>query len=286
MPAMTTTAFETLMLTRDGRVALITLNRPDRHNAYTARMGAELGAAFAELEADDAVGAIVVTGAGRDFCVGADLGGGGDTFNRLADTEQRAQDRVRADGTLPPWEMRTPIIGAINGAAVGVGITLPMQWDIRIVARDAKLGFVFNRRGVTPEANSTWIVPRLIGVSRAMELLLSGRMFSGEEAVTLGLASQAVDADKVLPTALALARDIANNVAPLSAALTKRMIYRFLSEADPNAAHALEGRVFSWMGQQVDAREGVMSFLEKRQPAWTMSKRTQLPAELDGLERS
>jgi enoyl-CoA hydratase/carnithine racemase len=280
MRAMTTMAFETLELTRDERVALITLNRPDRRNAYTPRMGAELGEAFADLEADDSVRAIVVTGAGRDFCVGADLAGGGDTFDRLTDTEQRAQDRERVGRAVLPWEMRTPIIGAINGAAVGVGITLPMQWDIRIVARDAKLGFVFNRRGVTPEANSTWIVPRLIGVSRAMELLISGRMFSGEEAVTLGLASQAVDADQVLPTALTLAHDIARNVAPLSAALTKRMIYRFLSEPDPNAAHALEGRVFAWMGQQTDAREGVTSFLEKRHAEWTMSKRTELPFEV------
>lgn len=277
---MATVAYETLLVQRQGRVGLITLNRPERRNAYTSRMGAELGQAFAEMEADENVRAIVVTGAGKYFCAGADLEGGGGTFNRLADDEERAQERQRAAGGPRPWEMRTPIIGAINGSAVGIGITLPMQWDIRIVARDARLGFVFNRRGVTPEANSTWIVPRLVGVSRAMELLLTGRLFSGEEAVAMGLASQAVDADQVLPTAMALAQDLADNVAPLSAAITKRLIYRFLSEPDRNAAQALEGRAFSWMGSQADAREGVTAFLEKRQPDWKLGKHTQLPFDL------
>jgi enoyl-CoA hydratase/carnithine racemase len=276
---MTAVAYETILVQCEAGVGLITLNRPERRNAYTSQMGAELGDAFRQLEADESVRAIVVTGAGKYFCAGADLGGGGTTFNRLADDEQRARDRVRASEGPRPWEMRTPIIAAINGSAVGIGITLPMQWDIRIVARDARLGFVFNRRGVTPEANSTWIVPRLIGVSRAMELLLTGRVFSGEEAMAMGLASQAVEADQVLPIAMTLARDIADNVAPLSAAVTKRLIYQFLSEPDRNAAHAVEARAFAWMGQQADAREGVTSFLEKRQPNWSMSKHTELAFE-------
>src|SRR5579864_8709816 len=277
---MPNVAYETILVDCAERVACITLNRPDRRNAYTARMGAELGDAFRELEADEAVRAIVVTGAGKYFCAGADLGGGGGTFDRLSDDEARQRDRERASAAPRPWEMRTPIIAAINGSAVGIGLTLPMQWDIRIVARDARLGFIFNRRGVTPEANSTWIVPRLIGVSRAMELMLSGRLFSGEEAVAMGLASQAVEADQVLPTAMALAQDLAANVAPLSAAITKRLIYRFLSESDRNAAQALEGSAFSWMGSQADAREGVSAFLEKRQPEWQLSKHSQLPFDL------
>jgi len=272
-------AYDTILVECADHVGLITLNRPDRRNAYTAHMGAELGDAFAQLEADEATRAIVVTGAGAYFCAGADLGSGGGTFNRLSDDEARAQDRARAAKAPRPWEMRTPIIAAINGSAVGIGITLPMQWDIRIVARDARLGFVFNRRGVTPEANSTWIVPRLIGVSRAMELMLTGRMFSGAEAVEMGLASQAVDADQVLPTAMALARDIAANVAPVSAAITKRLIYQFLGEADRNAAHQLESRAFAWIGQQADAREGVTSFLEKRPPQWKLSKHLDLAYE-------
>src|SRR5262245_51582548 len=242
-------------------------------------MGAELADAFGQLEADEAIRAIVVTGAGAYFCAGADLDSGGSTFNRLSDDETRARDRALVAAAPRPWEMRTPIIAAINGSAVGIGITLPMQWDIRIVARDARLGFVFNRRGVTPEANSTWIVPRLIGVSRAMELMLTGRMFSGAEAVEMGLAAQAVEADQVLPTAMTLARDIAANVAPLSAAITKRLIYQFLGEPDRNAAHEIESRAFAWMGQHADAREGVTSFLEKRPPEWRVSKLAELAYE-------
>jgi enoyl-CoA hydratase/carnithine racemase len=272
-------AYETILLARHGGVGVVTLNRPERRNAYTPRMGAELRDAFEELEADDEVRAIVVTGAGHHFCAGADLGRGGSTFDRRSDDEERTRDRERVAQGPRPWEMRTPIIGAINGAAVGVGITLPMQWDVRIVARGAKLGFVFNRRGLVPEANSTWIVPRLIGVSKAMELLLTGRMFSGEEAVEMGLASLAVEASEVLPTAMALAQDIAENVAPLSAAVTKRLVYGFLAEPDRNRAQALEGRAFWWLGQQADAAEGVSSFLEKRAPQWKLSKQADLPFE-------
>jgi enoyl-CoA hydratase/carnithine racemase len=276
---MATAAHETILLAREGGVGLITLNRPDHRNAYTPRMGAELRDAFQELEADDGTRAIVVTGAGRHFCAGADLGRGGSTFDRRRDDDQRARDRERLGQGPHPWEMRTPIIAAINGSAVGVGITLPLQWDVRIVAREAKLGFVFNRRGLIPEANSTWILPRLIGLSQAMELLLTGRIFSGEEAVAMGLAGRAVDAEQVLPAAMELARDIAENVAPLSAAVTKRLVYRFLGEPDRSQAQALEGRAFWWMGQQADAAEGVTSFLEKRKPDWKLSKRTELPFE-------
>jgi len=275
---MATTAYETILLVRQEGVGLVTLNRPDRRNAYTARMGMELHEAFAELEADEAVRAIVVTGAGRDFCVGADLERGGDTFKPSPGDERETIDQRRSANPLRPWEMATPIVAAINGAAVGVGITLPMQWDIRIVAAEARLGFVFNRRGVIPEANSLWLVPRLIGASRAMELLLTGRLFSGAEAVEMGLASQAVEREQVLPTAMELARDIAANVGPASAAITKRLIYRFLAEPDRDAAHALEGQTFWWAGRQADAAEGITAFLEKRPPSWKLSKHTRPPS--------
>jgi enoyl-CoA hydratase/carnithine racemase len=216
----------------------------------------------------------VVTGSGRDFCVGADLERGGTTFDRSDDT-LRAE---RADRpALRPWEMATPIIAAINGSAVGVGLTLPMQWDIRIAAADAKLGFVFNRRGVIPEANSTWIVPRLVGVARAMDVLLTGRLFTGEEAAAMGLVSRAVEREQVLPVALEIAHDIAANTAPVSVALTKRLVYEGLAEPDRNAAQAREGRAFWWTGRQADAAEGVSAFLQKRPPEWKLSKRTPVP---------
>lgn len=266
-------SYEAILLERSGPVGVVTLNRPERRNAYTPRMGAELNRALAELEADDAVRAIVVTGAGRDFCVGADLERGGDTFHRRADD---GRDELR-DARVKPWEMATPVIGALNGAAVGVGLTLPMQWDIRVTARDARLGFVFNRRGVMPEAGSLWIVPRLVGVSRAMELLLTGRLFTGEEAAQIGLVSRAVERDEVLPAAMDIAADIAANVAPVSAALTKRLLHAFCEQPDRDAARALEGQAFWWLGQQADAREGITAFLEKRPPEWKMSKRTEPP---------
>lgn len=271
---MATTAYETILLERRGAVGVVTLNRPDRRNAYTARMGVELHQAFEALEADDGVRAIVVTGAGRDFCVGADLERGGGTFNRSDETvRQERADRP----ALRPWEMATPIIGAINGSAVGVGLTLPMQWDIRVAAADAKLGFVFNRRGVIPEANSTWIVPRLIGVARAMDVLLTGRLFTGQEAADLGLVGRAVERDRVLPIALEIAEDIAANTAPVSVALTKRLVYEGLTEPDRSAAVTREGRAFWWSGRQADAAEGVRAFLEKRPPEWKLSKRTPVP---------
>jgi len=274
---MATTTYETILLEREGAVGVVTLNRPERRNAYTATLGFELHRAFADLEADDAVRAIVVTGAGRDFCVGADLDRGGSTFRRSAGDERDRLDRRRSTETVRPWDMDTPIIAAINGSAVGVGLTLPMQWDIRIVARDARLGFVFNRRGVMPEANSLWLVPRLIGASRAMELLLTGRLLTGEEAAEIGLASRAVEREQVLPTALELARDIAANVAPASGALTKRLVYRFLAEPDRAAALELESRTFWWTGQQADAAEGVTAFLQKRTPEWKLSKHGRPP---------
>jgi len=270
---MATTAYETILLERRGRVALVTLNRPERRNAYTARLGAELHDAFAALEEDDEVRAIVVTGAGRDFCVGADLERGGDTFSRSGNFD----DERPARPALRPWEMATPIIAAINGSAVGVGLTLPMQWDIRIAAADARLGFVFNRRGVIPEANSTWIVPRLVGVARAMDVLLTGRLFTGEEAAAMGLVSRAVERERVLPVALEIAEDIAANTAPVSVALTKRLVYESLAEPDRAAAQAREGRAFWWTGRQADAAEGIRAFLDKRPPAWKLSKRTPVP---------
>ncbi|HXM58132.1 MAG TPA: enoyl-CoA hydratase-related protein [Candidatus Dormibacteraeota bacterium] len=270
------TGYEAIRLERRGAIGLVTLHRPERRNAYTGRMGVELHAAFAELEADDEIRAIVVTGAGRDFCVGADLERGGGTFNRIENFEDAARPPVET--TTPPWEMATPIIAAINGSAVGVGLTLPMQWDIRIAAADAKLGFVFNRRGIIPEANSTWIVPRLVGVSRAMELLLTGRLFTGAEAAEIGLVSRAVERDQVLPAALEIAEDIAANTAPLSVAVTKRLVYEGLTEPDREAAQGRENAAFWWMGKQADAAEGITAFLEKRPPRWRQSKRTPVQA--------
>ncbi|MBX3482045.1 enoyl-CoA hydratase-related protein [Phenylobacterium sp.] len=268
-----------LVETRDA-IALVTLNRPERMNAWTFRLQAELNHAFAAAEADDAIRAVVVTGAGRAFCAGADLSGGGQTFaGDGAGGMGSEADAARMARKVQPYRMRTPIIAAINGPAVGAGLTLPMMWDLRVVAEDAKLGFVFNRRGVMPDADLIWTLPRMIGYGPAMDVLLTGRIFDGAEARALGLAHRAVRREAVVETALALGRDIAANTAPASVAITKRLMYDFLTEGWPEAAR-LQREMFDWTGRQADAREGVLSFVERRPPAWSLSKTRDWPEAL------
>jgi enoyl-CoA hydratase/carnithine racemase len=261
----------TLFDVKDG-IATITLHRPERMNAYTAQMGAELNAHLVRCDEDDAVRAVVVTGAGRAFCAGADLERGGETF---AGGPQTAGGRPAR--TIQPWEVRKPIIAAINGAAVGVGMTIPLQYDMRVAAREAKLGFLFVRRGVMTELSSTWILPRLVGIARAADLLLSGRIVLGEEAAALGLVNEAVPAAEVLPRAQAIAREIAENCAPVSVALTKRMIWEHLGGPPPVEVAKREAKALYALGKLADSREGVTSFLEKRKPHWTLSPTKDMP---------
>jgi enoyl-CoA hydratase/carnithine racemase len=254
-------------------VAVVTLNRPEQMNTLTPRMGLEMGHALRTLEDDEAVRAIVVTGAGRAFCAGAALDPAGSTFNSgLAD-----EDLGPPASALSPWEFTTPILGAINGHAVGVGITWALQWDIRIAAEDAKIGFVFTRRGLLPEANSLWLLSRAVGSSLALELLLTGRTFSGAEAAEIGLVSRAVPAAEVLPATLEVAHDIAANTAPAAVALTKQLFYKYLRTGDRDAARAEEREAFSWLVGQPDATEGMTSFLERRPPVWRDSKHVTWP---------
>jgi enoyl-CoA hydratase/carnithine racemase len=248
-------------------VATVTLDRPERMNAWTWRMGRALDDALRACDADDAVRVMVVTGAGRAFCAGADLGRGGETFDSRDEGEMR---RAMRGEPLEAWTLSKPVIAAINGAAIGVGLTLALRYDLRIAARDAKLSFAFVNRGVVPELSSTWILPRLVGVARASDLLLTGRIFSGEEAAQLGLVNEAVERERVLERALEIARHIAVRSAPASVAATKRAIWRHLAEPDPSAAARWEARALTWLGNQVDAKEGVVSFLEKRDPQWSL----------------
>jgi enoyl-CoA hydratase/carnithine racemase len=250
-------------------VATITLNRPERMNAWTAQMGAELFEHLLRCDEDDSVRAIVVTGAGKAFCAGADLERGGETFAGSGDRNARR--------TIQPWEVRKPIIAAINGAAVGVGLTLPLQYDIRIAAKEAKLALLFVRRGILPELSSTWILPRLVGVARAADLLLSGRTVLGEEAAQLGLVNEAVPATEVLRRARQIACDIAENCAPVSVALTKRMLWEHLGGPPPVEVAKREAKALWALGRMADAHEGVQSFLEKRKPRWSLSPTRDLP---------
>ena len=258
-------------------VLTITLHRPDRLNAFTTRMMHELIDAFDQADADDAVRAIIVTGAGRAFCAGADLGGGGDTFNYRGeepiDLHRDGGGRV----TLRIFESKKPVIAAINGPAVGVGATMTLPMDVRIAARGARMGFVFARRGIVPEACSSWFLPRLVGISRAMEWVATGRVFPAEEAHAGGLVTHLVEPEALLDTARGLAREIADNTSAVSVALARQLLWRMLGADHPMEAHKVDSKCIFWAGQQADAREGVTSFLEKRPARFTLRPSRDMP---------
>jgi enoyl-CoA hydratase/carnithine racemase len=276
-----TASYETLLVDVADGVATITFNRPEKMNAFNWKMNGEFHEAMWKCEADEEVRVIVVTGAGRAFCAGMDLSEGtedvfGETGHKTHDdTFKTDSDHIAERSAF--WRMRTPVIGAINGAAVGVGITITTMFDVRFVAEDAKLGFNFVRRGVVPDASVTWTLPRIVGATRALDLLMTGRMFSGRDAVDYGLALAAYPADQVLAAAQEYARDLAANTAPGAVAATKALIGRFLESDDRNAAMALETKLVWWSGAQPDAVEGVMSFMEKRAPSWKGSKHADFP---------
>ena len=258
-------------------VLTITLHRPDRLNAFTTRMMHELIDVFDRADADDAVRAIIVTGAGRAFCAGADLGGGGDTFNYRG---EEPIDRHRDGGgrvTLRIFESKKPVIAAINGPAVGVGATMTLPMDVRIAARGARMGFVFARRGIVPEACSSWFLPRLVGISRAMEWVATGRVFPAEEAHAGGLVTHLVEPEALLDTARGLAREIADNTSAVSVALARQLLWRMLGADHPMEAHKVDSKCIFWAGQQADAREGVTSFLEKRRARFTLRPSKDMP---------
>lgn len=283
---MITPQFETITLEIADKVAILTLNRPDKMNAFTGQMMLDVCAAFDQTDADDNVSVVIVTGAGRAFCAGADLSEGAKTFDydnrsdRLDKGDAGSLDRVRDSGgimTLRLFNSLKPIIGAINGAAVGVGATMQLPMDIRIASYAAKFGFVFARRGIVPEACSSWFLPRIVGVSKALEWCYSGRVFDAQEALTGGLVRSLHAPEDLLPAAQALAREIADNTAPVSIALTRQMMWRMLGADHPMAAHKIDSRGVYARGQSSDAKEGVMSFLEKRSPVFANSVSQDMP---------
>jgi enoyl-CoA hydratase/carnithine racemase len=256
--------YEQIITEADDGVLTITLNRPERLNAWTAQMGRELRSAFDCADADDEVRAIIVTGAGRGFCAGADLASGGDTFDyRKHESAGPARDNG-GEFTLRVFESTKPTIAAINGPAVGVGATLTLPMDVRLAAEDARIGFVFARRGIVPEACSSWFLPRVVGISRAMEWVATGRVFSAQEALEGGLVRSLHPKDELLDAARALAREIAENTAPVSVALARQLMWRMLGAEHPMIAHRADSRGMVARGQSADAVEGVTAFLEKR----------------------
>jgi enoyl-CoA hydratase/carnithine racemase len=268
-------------------IATVTMHRPDKMNAFTGVMMNELLQVFDEIDADDNVRAVIVTGSGRAFCAGADLSHGADTFSDGKMSGQTPTS-VRRDGggmvTLRMFRCNKPIIGAINGAAVGIGATMTLPMDIRIAADTAKMGFVFTRRGIVPEACSSWFLPRLVGIAQAQEWVLTGRVFLADEALRGGLVRSIHPQAELLQVARDLAQEIVDNTAPVSVALARQMMWRMLGASHPMEAHRVDSRGIQERGRSADTREGVMSFLQKRPAVFTDMVSTDVPDIFVGWE--
>ena len=289
---MTYGPYEQIATQIDQGILTLTLNRPEKLNAFTAKMMNEMIDVFTNVNSDDEVGAVIVTGAGRAFCAGADLSGGARTFDATTNPERKERDagpvdsvnwsdeRVRDGGgrvTLAIFECLKPVIAAINGPSVGIGTTMQLAMDIRIASRDAKFGFVFARRGIVPEAASSWFLPRLVGISQALEWCYSGRVFGPDEALRGGLISEIAEPAELMTRARALAREIIDNTAPVSIALIRQMMWRGLGMDHPMEAHKVDSRGIYARGASADVREGVSSFLEKRPAKFPQQVSTGMP---------
>jgi enoyl-CoA hydratase/carnithine racemase len=265
-----------LRLEIDGGVAVITLDRPERRNAFNGAMGLALGEAYRSCDADDSVRVVVLTGKPPAFCAGADMSSGVDTFDR-----PKERGKFSAAGVEPPaWKVRKPVLAAINGHAIGIGLTLALQCDLRVVAEDAKLGVVQVRRGVMPDAFSHWTLSRIAGLANAADLLLTGRTFDGVEAVRLGLASRCLQSDQVLPAVLEIAQDIARNTAPVSVAVSKRLLWDAM-ELDREEVGQRETALHHHLMGRPDALEGVASYIERRTPDWSLTVGDDYPGWLE-----
>ena len=268
--------FSEIRYTVEDYVATITLSRPDKLNAFTSTMARELLSVFDITDADDDVRAVIVTGDGRAFCAGADLSSGGDTFVH-AEPGRRLQRDGGGRVTLRIFDSLKPVIAAVNGPAVGVGVTMTLPMDIRLASTSARFGFVFVRRGIVPEAASSWFLPRVVGINQALEWTLSGRVFSADEALAGGLVRSVHEPDQLIDAARSIAAEIAGNAAPVSASLTRRMMWRMLGADHPMQAHRTDSRAMEARGRMADAREGITSFLEKRPAGYTDRVSTDLP---------
>jgi enoyl-CoA hydratase/carnithine racemase len=275
-------SYEQIRCETEGPLLIVTLNRPDKLNAYTGTMGAEITDAFQRADADDGVRAIVVTGAGRAFCAGADVSGGAQSFDTsgshgagvFASSGQRSGRFVEAI-----FNCRKPSIAAINGPAVGVGITMTLPMDIRIAARGAKIGFIFARRGLVPEAGSAWFLPKLVGLPQALRWCLSGRTFDADEALKGGLVSETIEPGELLDRAKQIAHEMSDETSPVAIALTRQMLWRFAGAPDPFALLDIDKPMSIERGGHADVREGVQAFIEKRKPSFPGKVSQDMPSQ-------
>ena len=287
------TEFETLRYEIEDQVLTLTMNRPERLNAFNSRMQGEFLEALEHADADDEVRAVIVTGEGRGFCAGADLGKGADTFNYDNQTEEAKAERASSEGrqegsnawlrdgggllSLRIYEFNKPIIAAINGPAVGVGVTMTLPMDIRIASTQARMGFVFSRRGIVPEACSSYFLPRIVGVSKALEWAYSGKVFDAEEALKGGVIRSLHEPEDLLPSAREIASEIVENTSAISVTMIRHMMWKMLGADHPMEAHKVDSRGIFHLGRGADAREGVVSFLEKRSPDFTSKPSQDMP---------
>ena len=260
--------FKNILLEQRENIAVLFLNRPNKLNAFTFSMMEEIISALDSLEADDSVHAVIITGKGRAFCAGADLSSGQDTFNPSFDDFAVQESDFRRDSggilTLRMYKFLKPIVVACNGPAVGIGASMQLAADIRLASDQARFGFVFNNRGIVPDACSSWFLPKIVGISRALELTYSGRIIDAQEALQLNLVSSIHDSENLLSNAVDIAKKMVQNSAPVSISLTRQMLWRSLESSGPYDAHVIESKAIDSRGASEDAKEGVSSFLEKR----------------------
>jgi len=281
-----TRPLETMETALDDGVLTLTLNRPEQLNAFNVQMGIDWLKVLDRIDADDAVRVVIVTGAGRGFCAGADLGSGGDSFDPAGGMDPKTvggpAERRDLGGrvTLRLFQSRKAIIAAVNGPAVGVGVTGILPMDIRLASSKARFGFVFARRGIVPEAASSWFLPRVVGINQAMEWVATGRVFPADEALRGGLVSEVLEPEALLPRANELAREIVENTSGVSVGLARQMMWQMLGATHPMEAHRLDSKAMNYMGAQPDSREGIVSFLKKRAPEFSMSVSKDFPTDL------
>jgi len=279
---------ETMLTELDAGIFTITLNRPEKLNAFNSQMARDWLTVLDEADTNDAVRVVIVTGAGRGFCAGADLSGGADTFaggskEEAGDQQGQESEPTRAPRdtgglvTLRMYRCTKPLIAAVNGAAVGIGVTCTLPMDIRLASEKARFGFVFARRGIVPEAASSWFLPRLVGIAQAMEWVATGRVFDAAEALKGGLVSEVLAEEDLLPRARELAREIIDNTSAVSVALCRQMLWQMLGASHPMEAHRIDSAGVAYMGASADGREGVMSFLEKRPAQFPMKPSQDMP---------